>query len=302
MTNAPIATRRGLLLALALLFALPAALLAPAAAAQSGPEKEQKPEWPSLGKKDRKAAEKAYQAIREADGAESPEDQIAEGEATLQGLGASVVPWTLTKLKGKKVAAPESLVRVLDAVVEPKYAPLVADELTARRTGEWTRRWAADWLARRQDEKYRKALTERRDDKDPLVALRCSAGLIGLGDLGGMQQVFLGARNDWKNTRDLFAATLPNARGDKAFETLRPMLKAEKELDRIGALRLARFLAPKSAGPILALGLDSDQFAIKKEAINALRMAVDDKPALSDEVLTVFKINDEATKWKQRFR
>ena len=110
--------------------------------------------------------------------------------------------------------------------------------------------------------------------------------------------VFAACAEDWRSRVGIVSAVLPAARGSEGADLVLDRMPADDIAARVTGLRLLRSLAPKHYAGILAVYLDHEQSNVKKEAINALRVVVDDDPPL--ENLSVFQAIELAQQWRAR--
>ena len=81
---------------------------------------------------------------------------------------------------------------------------------------------------------------------------------------------------------------------------LQKRIRNGKLMEQVTGLRLMRALAPKEMGRSILPYLDSEDYIIKKEAVNALRVVVDGKKPFPLTELTVFRIQQLRKEWKAR--
>lgn len=271
-------------------------LLAAGPTAQDPAPTEPKPQvtWPELSAAD---MERAKVLVRRLD----DEDQAAvdAAAADLAGLGAAVGPYLLARLADRRPTAPARLRAILHDVVEPAYAPLVAEKAASK--APLVREWVVEFLALRHDPRWRAPLAKAAKDKSPDIVLRAQLGLAGLKDTDALAAVFERfAEEDWREHAEFVARCLEPARSPEMAQWLVDHMPPDDEHARIVGLRLMRSLAPKEYAGVIATFLDAEQHAVKKEAINALRAVVDGDEPL--ENLSVFQAIDQAKKWRERVR
>ena len=260
------------------------------------PEPAPPPEWPKLTKSEEQTAKKrGFERL----GADEPEERAAADQCLVD-LGAGVATLCIRQLRLSTLEHEDVINRVLDVVVAPEYLPLVVE--VSDDTKAPVRRFAARWLARQVDPQATTVLRARAADKEKDDATRFSArlGLLALGDATHLDALLTELGEDWNAHADEVRATLTPARGDAAAEPVLAKLRNSDELTTIAALRMLRYAAPPSAAPFLAVHLDASKHAVKKAAINALRVSVDGDEPL--EKLSVFQAIDAAKKWQERLR
>jgi hypothetical protein len=248
--------------------------------------------WPTL---DSKQQQRLTFLLRKLDD-EDPEVR-AESETGLIELGAGIAPQLWARLGRDEDQAPV-LARLLDTVVTPEYGPLVADRIDDRSIA--VRRWCVAWLAQRHDQGYLPAMREKLGDKDAEIRFHAGLGVAGLGDLDGMPPVLAGCIEDWQSRAAATATALTPARGAKLADWLLDKMREDDERTQITALRLLRYLGPKTYAARVAIHLDAQRAQVKKEAINALRVIVDGDEPL--ETLAVFQAIEQAKQWKARLK
>lgn len=273
------------------------AVLASGAAAQEPPPPEPDvppPTWPELTGSETEHAKVLVHQLA----AEEPEEaQAAEAELTT--LGAGVAPYLLARLGDRRPESTAALRRVLHRVVEPVYAPLVAEKADSR--SALVREWSLEFLALQHDPRWRKVFEKNRKHKEKEIVFRACLGLAALKDTDALEEVFVQCMaEEWRDHAELVSRCLAPARSDEMAEWLVRHMPRDDEHARITGLRLMRSLAPKEYAGVIATFLDSEQHAVKKEAINALRAVVDGDEPL--ENLSVFQAIDQAKKWKERVR
>jgi len=274
---------------LALLRLVTLAVLGVATIAAQDPPK---PKWPRLDETESARARVLLEQLTGDD-----EDAASAAGDELAALGAGIAPLTIVKLRGvPSTRQAETVSRLLDDVVTAEYAPLVEEH--ARDREATVRRWSIGWIARHPDESNRKTLERATSDKDETTAFRSSAGLVALGSLDALGKVFDVCSEDWVSHAEFVGAVLPPARGAAAADQVLARMTPDDVRAQVTGLRLLRSLAPKEYATKISPYLDTEQHAIKKEAVNALRAVVDGDPPLED--LSVFQVIDQARKWKER--
>ncbi len=193
----------------------------------------------------------------------------------------------------------DHLTRVLDQVLTKDQAPLLAQQAKHKHVAG--RLYVISRLARYHDKKYLPQFKAARKDKDPEVAFHAALGLATTTmDKAALELIFLRCIKEWQEIGDMVTETLQVIRGFDAMMWLQKRIRNGKLVERVAGLRLMRALAPKEMGRSILPYLESEDFIIKKEAVNALRVVVDgQKPYPLDE-LTVFRIQQLRTEWRAR--
>lgn len=267
-----------------------AAVLCGAVPAQST-KPTSKPTWPKLSASE---AAKARGWIRRLD--VDDEDAIATVEHDLVALGAGVAREVVRELDAKDDESRELAARVLDRVLEPQHAPLLEPLLEQREVH--ARRYASLRIARFHAKDSEPALRDALEDEDADVAFHAALGLAGLGDLEQLDAVYERCNDDWREIGDVVTEVLAPLRSSEATAWVRKRLMSADDRGKVTCLRLMRSLCTRELAGLIAIHLDSEQAAIKKEAINALRVVVDGDPPI--ENLSSFDAITMAQKWKER--
>jgi hypothetical protein len=253
-----------------------------------------RPSWPAL---DESRAARARVLCEELIGTDEEAAVAATDE--LVAMGAGVAPLVIARLGEAKASRhADAFAGILDQVVADQHAPLVED--CAKQKQNEIRAWAVGWLARHPDEQHRDVLEKTADDKDAEVAFRAAAGLLALGDLDRLEAVFETCAEDWPPHAAFVGAVLPPARSAEAAELVFAKMTAKEVRAQVTGLRLLRSLAPPDTAGRIGSYLDAQQHAVKKEAINALRVVVDGEAPIED--LSVFQAIEQAKQWKERLR
>ncbi|MHC4078372.1 MAG: HEAT repeat domain-containing protein [Planctomycetota bacterium] len=193
----------------------------------------------------------------------------------------------------------EHLTRVLDQILTKKHGPLLAQQ--AGHGHAAGRLYVISRLARYHDKKYLPLFKAARKDKNPEVAFHAAMGLATTAlDKKALELIFQRCIKEWSEIGDMVTESLQVIRGVEAMLWLRKRINNGKLAEKVAGLRLMRALAPKEMGRSILPYLDSEDYIIKKEAANALRVVVDGKKPFPLEELTVFRIQQLRAQWKAR--
>lgn len=260
--------------------------------------------WPELAKKDEPKVTLLLRRVET-----GSEEEAATSIRELCGFGPAIVPTLLRKLALPRQSRTlvDGMLSVLDTVVKPEHADLVAKALDDR--SQSTRRWAVLWLALHLDEKWR-PLFERfatppesqkpKDPPDPEMVFLSNLGLAALKDTDALARVMTVCHTEWLERGGIVGRVLPVARSQQMARFVIDTMHPDDERSRVTGLRMMRYLAPKEFAAAVAVYLDAGEFSVKKEAINALRVIVDGAQPL--EELSSFTGIEMAKKWKERIK
>jgi hypothetical protein len=225
------------------------------------------------------------------------EEQLTKkSEAELVTLGAGVVEYLFKRFTDSEKNCNESLVRVLDQVTGPQHAallaPLARDKCTAARL------WVVGRIASFHDAAMASVLKNATKDKDKEIAYRGQLGLVAIGDKEAVGPVLARCADEWADVGELTLKLIAPGRSlELGNVALRKVDEGEAKF-KIAGLCLLRALGIKSHAHGIAVYLDAEDSAVKKEAINALRVIVDGQPALDQ--LSVFDAIEMAKEWKKK--
>jgi hypothetical protein len=257
----------------------------------AAPAAADKPAWPKLKQLD---ADRVPQLL--ANFKLDNKELHAKSVEELVALGPGAAPLLLARLSDVPNTLNPWLVQALDRVTTLEHTPLIAAEaghkLLSRR--KWSIIRLTDLGATDVAATYTKALA----DKDEEVAYRAAVGLAATGDAAGMERVFARAKTGWKEARAWLEPNLERGRGEALSKFLLGKLASKEFDDKVTALRLFRSCGTREQAKVVAAELDSSDHAVKKEAINALRVVVLEEKALDD--LSVFQCIEMAKQIKSR--
>lgn len=193
----------------------------------------------------------------------------------------------------------QHLTRVLDQILTKEHAPLVAQH--ADHSQAAGRLYVISRLARYNDKKYLPLFKAARKDKNPEVAFHAAIGLATTTlDKDALELIFQRCMKEWHDIGESVTEALQVIRGFEAMFWLKKRILNGKLVERVAGLRLMRALAPKEMARSILPYLDSEDYIIKKEAVNALRVVVDGKKPFPLQELTVFRIQQLRKEWKAR--
>ena len=226
------------------------------------------------------------------------EDELTKkSEQEFVSIGAGAASYLLNKLTdSENKNCNETLFRVLDQITAPPHAALLAPFARDKRV--CVRRYVVGRLALFHDPASADVFKAAAKDKDAEVVYRAQLGLLGLADKSALEPVLTRCADEWGDVGELTLKAIAPARGiELGNAALRRVDEGDAKL-KIAGLRLLRALGTKSHAHGIAIYLDAEDNAIKKEAINALRVIVEGQPAL--EELSVFEAIEMAKEWKKK--
>lgn len=267
-----------------------AALLTQLPAQDAQPAAEKITAWPRVSKEVEEEVAKTCQELRHA-----KQPAVFEKlEARLAEKGADIAPLLLDRLSDKEPNINPSLQRVLDRIVDARYAtPLAAhakDKRLAVRSHVITR--LTDFALPESTPVFEAA----RKDKD--LSFQAALGLASVNRLDGLDEIFARAREDWAGLGPRISTALAHARGINGAAAILSKIQTGDERTIVTGLRLLRSLAPKEMTSPIVPFLDHEFSGVKKEAINTLRVLVDGAEPLED--LSAFQAIEMANAWKKR--
>lgn len=244
-------------------------------------------EWPKLKKAHGDAARAKVRQFRK------PKAELHEkASAQLIDYGAGVAPILIPMIKDRTDGINDHLFGVLDAVLKPEHASLLARE-AKRPSVEW-RRYLMRKLATLRDADIAPIMAAAIKDKDPDIAFYASLGMLALGKHDGLDTVLLAAKQRWAEFGPLVAKVLAPARSNKTALPIFEKIAQARPTDKMAGLRLLRYLMAKDQGMLLRTYLQAPDFTVKKEAINTARVLHGEKPL---ERLASFQAINMAKKW-----
>lgn len=259
------------------------------------PKKVEPPSWPKLDRKAKARGEKYLKLLR------SKKDEVRINAIDqLKMLGAGFADRAIRSLKdSENHNVNEQLVLVLDAVIKPAHAPLIA--LHQKHRATFGRRYVLKTLAKFGRKDSVNTFETARKDKDIEVAYYAALGLVKTTrSTAALDAIYDRCLEEWGDLAEELGRYLENSRSEDFLPWLGKKLKSKDSHECVTALRMMRFLAPTEAKSMVRRFLDSEHAILKKEAINTLRVIVDHKPALPLKKITVFMVIKLARDWKKR--
>ena len=221
-------------------------------------------------------------------------------EDALNGLleiGVTSSKYLLRAINDRQPELHEPVFGILDRVTTADYSEVIADLLTGDKRVA-VRHWAARRLTDLAVPASKKPLQKALKDKDERVRYLAALGLCSLGDWQGFDLVFERCKTNFAEESSRIHDVLASSRGKPAANLVQARMDRADVASVLTGLRLMRTLAPPEYAGVLKVFLDNKAHAVKKEAINALRVVVDgDAPV---ENLSVFQVIGAAKKWKER--
>lgn len=272
------------------------ALLATTCLAQKGepaptPQDGKVAEWPELKPTDKAKVLPLVGQLRK----DKPELREA-GHKQLVELGAGIMPLAVQQASDREndAAANAALFAVFDDVLKPEHAQLMARELGKPRVE--LRRYLIGRLARFADASVLSALQKCTKDKDADIAAKAAIGAFAVGDADALPAVLALAKSGWKDYGPMLAEVLPHARSAKSGDLVLKAIASGDTIDKMGGLRLLRYVATKEQAVEIKAYLRSAENNVKKEAVNAMRVLHGEEAI---ENLSVFQAVEMAKKWEQ---
>lgn len=297
-------TRRPLLLALALSFALSPLTASGSAAPQDAPpaeapeEVKRLEEWPEVDKDTVKLDVERLRVAR-------TEEMGDQADAALRSAGAGVVPFLLPKLgKEKDEDARERMIFVLDYVTGAPHTRLLAKSFKDRSVE--VRKWSLRRVALFPDAGLRKAAEgaydaakKRKRDLDEDEVFAAALCCASTGSFRGFEDITARAAKDWGDEGGAIHTALTALRSAEGTAAVAPLLTDKKRANKVAGLRLiAACGEAETAKSLVAPFLDENDNSLRVAAINALRGIVDGDPPL--DKLSVFEAIERANQWKAR--
>ena len=257
---------------------------------ESPPRIEKLSDWPELQKADRDRARATAKQFRK------QQDKLRDAAVQkLVKMGAGVAPVLIPLVSDKAQNVNEDVFLVLDQVTDGRHAALLARE-TKRKSVAW-RRYLMRRLAGLRDKELLPVLQKTWQDKDEEIAFYAALGMLALGDKAGLDVVLAAARQQWAERKEVIGATLEPARSSEVSLLIWERINKARAADKMAGLRLLRHLATKDQKMLLKVYLESPDFAVKREAINAARVLHGEAPL---EKLSSFQAINLAKQWLQK--
>jgi hypothetical protein len=273
------------------------ALCLPLGAQEGTTTKKTRPEWPEMAAREKAKVEVLLKTLaRKGDKAETKERL----EKQLVKIGLPCAKRLILRFSDSPHRdINQHLTRVLDQILTKEHAPLLAQH--ADHSQAAGRLYVISRLARYHDKKYLPLFKAASKDENQEVAFQAAIGLATTaGDKAALELIFVRCIKDWREIGDSVTEALQVIRGFEAMSWLQQRIKNGKLVEQITGLRLMRALAPKEMARSILPYLDSEDYILKKEAVNALRVVVDGKAPFPLTELTVFRIQQLRKEWKAR--
>ncbi|MCA8973890.1 MAG: hypothetical protein KDC98_04175 [Planctomycetes bacterium] len=213
----------------------------------------------------------------------------------LVAIGAAGMPLLFQKVSDRPENINADLFQVFDRVLDERHAALLAREIKKPRVA--LRRYLVQRLCRFLDPNQRATLTATMKDPDPETAYFAALGALALGEKAAMAPVLAYSKTHWDTTGEITAEVLTKARSREPGLWLFEAIAKAPAADQMAGLRLARYLAIKEQQMILRTYLQAPDHAVKKEAVNALRVINGEDPI---EKLSVFQAIEMAKEWLKK--
>lgn len=266
-------------------------LLAAALAAQGSKPSAPAGAWPKLDAKTTERVKTLFENLgrHEAELTKKSEDELVT-------IGAGAAPYLINKLVDFPNNVNDSVRRVLDATTKSEHAALIAGFAREKRTA--LRLWVVERLATFALPEMAPVLENAQKDKEKEIAFRGSLGLVALGKKEALDAVLARCAEEWSEVGEFAMRLVAPGKRSELGTLLLKKVDGDDTKVRLAALRLLRVLGTKENAHGIAVHLDSEDHAVKKESINALRVIVDGQPALDQ--LSVFDEIEMAKEWKKR--
>ena len=247
-------------------------------------------EWPSLSRAEQDRVRAVLKQFRK-----SEADLHAGAQRAIAAIGAGAAPILFPLVTDRADNVNPHLFEALDAIVDARHAALLAREV-GRKSVE-LRRYLTQRLCRFRDADLLPVLQQAAKDADEEVAFHGALGLLALQRGDGLDLVLQAARQRWAESGDLIAAVLAPARSAQAAELVLERIAAARPTDQMAGLRLLRHLMVQKQASLLRTYLESSDFTVQKEAINAARVVHRQEPL---EKLASFQAIEMAKQWLEK--
>lgn len=259
--------------------------------------KPKKPEWPEMTARQKDRVETLLKTLARKGDTANTKTKV---EKQLVKIGLPCAKRLILRFRdshNRDINA--NLTRVLDQILTKKHAPLLAQH--ADHPAAAGRLYVISRLARTHDKKYLPLFQAARKDKNPEVAFYAAIGLATTTlDKKALELIFQRCSKEWHEIGDSVTESLKVIRGYEAMAWVQKRMANGKLVEQITGLRLMRALAPKKMARSILPYLDSEDYILKKEAVNTLRVVVDGKDPFPLTELTVFRIQQLRKEWKAR--
>lgn len=217
------------------------------------------------------------------------------GRDGLIAIGPAAAPFLFQQVNDKDEAFNGQLFAVLDAILAPQHAALMARE--TRKNKPHLRRYLMQRLCRFTDAAMQPVFTAAQKDKDDEVVFAAQLGLAALRDTAMLAKLLDRCRTEWDERRTMVAAVLPAARSEECGRAVAELIAKATPPVQAAGLRLLRYVATKEQAVIVRGYLSSEDHNIRKEAVNAMRALHGMEPI---ETLDAFQAINMAKEWLEK--
>lgn len=259
----------------------------PAAPAAATPKSTKLAEWPPLKDADKERVLAQAGQLRKADPAlhEAAQKQLIS-------IGEGAMPLLFGQVSDQPQNSNPQLFVVFDAVLQPQHAALMVRE--SKKPKVELRRYLVRRLCRFTDAELLPVLVATAKDKDPETAFLAALGALALKHRESLPAVLTYTKTNWKTVGPLVAEVLPAARCNEVGAWVFEAIAKAPAADQGAGLRLLRYLAVKDQTVVMRTYLSSPENAVKKEAVNTMRVLHGEPPI---ENLSVFQAIEMAKVW-----
>jgi HEAT repeat protein len=279
----------------AFLLAAAAAGQTPAGQQPAGQQPADKPakvtEWPAPKPEDRDRLPGLYGQLKK-----DNEALRKEGRDALIAIGDAAVPFLFQQVGDKEAPVNTEVFTVLDKITGPQHASLLAKELGKKGKLE-LRKYLFGRLCRFVDPELKATLTGGLKDKEESIVFHSTLGLAALRELSALEPLLEACRTDWNGVRAEVAAVLPAARCEQCGKAVAELIAKGKPPVQAAGLRLMRYVATPPQAAMVKTYLRAEDFVVKKEAINAMRVINGMEPI---ENLDAFQATKMAEEWQNK--
>jgi len=244
-------------------------------------------EWPKLADADRERVPGLVGQLRKGAGARDT------AQKQLIALGAGVAPQLFAQVSERVVNVNDAVFAVLDGVLGPAHAGLIAIEMKKPRLE--LRRYLSTRLCRFADPDLLPVLQSTMTDKDEVTAFHAALGALALKHQEALAPVIAYTRNRWVDVSKTAGEVLPRDRdlGNKMFEAIAKM----DAIDQMTGLRLLRSVVVAEHKSTVRTYLQASDSSVKREGINLMRVLHGEQP---DDKLPVFQVIEQANAWLKK--
>lgn len=254
------------------------------------PKVQKAAEWPTLSDPDKDKVRALVGQFRK------PDAKLHEpAKKALIAVGDGAAPVLFQQVSDRADNVNAQLFAVLDAVLDGRHAALIARE--AKKPSVELRRYLTMRMCRFVDADLLPVLQASRQDKDEATAFHGALGALALRSKEALPEVLAYAKIHWGDVAGVVADVLPAARGKEAAGWVFEAIDKAPVPEQMTGLRLLRYLATKEQASALRPFLEATDHAVKKEAVNAVRVLHGEAPV---DNLPVFQVIELAKKWLQK--